>query len=141
MRFDLIDSVVEQSDDRIVIVKHLTNSEDYLQDHFASFPVMPGVLMLETMVQAARRLLVARDPACFRHVLGSVKALKYGDMVQPGDSLLVEVSLHKDEGNGEWTFKGTGSVVAPGHTGGAGDEGPNAVSGRFTLRPVRPTPV
>ena len=52
MKFDLIDRVLEQSDDRIVALKHVTRAEEYLQDHFPTFPVLPGVMMVETMVQA-----------------------------------------------------------------------------------------
>jgi|GEM_PF-2536853 len=57
MKFYLIDRVIEQTDDSIVALKALTNAEEYLDDHFPGFPVMPGVMMLETLVQAARRLI------------------------------------------------------------------------------------
>jgi 3-hydroxyacyl-[acyl-carrier-protein] dehydratase len=60
MHFRLIDAVVERGEDRIVAIKHVSSAEEYLQDHFPSFPVLPGVLMLEAMVQAGRELLEAR---------------------------------------------------------------------------------
>ena len=63
MHFDMIDHVAEQTEGRIVVHKTVSNAEEYLLDHFPGFPVLPGVLMLETMVQAARRLLAAKDPA------------------------------------------------------------------------------
>lgn len=134
MHFDLVDAVLEQEADRIVTVKQVTMAEEYLQDHFPSFPVLPGVLMIESLVQAARRLLADRDPTCSRHVLGSVKALKYGGFVRPGDTLRIEVSLTKDEGDGVFAFKGQGLVVGPQQADLA--EAPTAVSGRFTLRPL-----
>lgn len=134
MRFNLIDSVIEIDDARIVASKHVAATEPYLQDHFPTFPVMPGVLMLETMMQAARRLLARRDPSFSRHVLGSVHALKYGAMVRPGDTLVVEVSISKELADDVYEFKGRGAVRGEKtQDGGTGA----SVSGRFTLRPMR----
>jgi 3-hydroxyacyl-[acyl-carrier-protein] dehydratase len=134
MHFDLVDAVLEQDSERIVTIKQVTMAEEYLQDHFPSFPVLPGVLMIESLVQAARRLLVGRDPACSRHVLGSVKALKYGGFVRPGDTLRIEVTLTKAENDGVYAFKGQGLVIGPGVV--DLSAAPTAVSGRFTLRPL-----
>jgi len=134
MHFDLVDAVLEQGPDRIVTVKQVTMAEEYLQDHFPSFPVLPGVLMIESLVQAARRLLSDRDPSFARHVLGSVKALKYGGFVRPGDTLRIEVTLSKEDADGVFAFKGQGLVVSPGVV--DLSEAPTAVSGRFTLRPL-----
>ena len=51
MKFVLIDRIVELSrGERIVADKAVTLTEEYLADHFPDFPVLPGVLMLETMV-------------------------------------------------------------------------------------------
>jgi len=134
MHFDLVDHVLELDADRIVTIKQVTMAEEYLQDHFPSFPVLPGVLMIESLVQAARRLLRERDPALGRHVLGSVRALKYGGFVRPGDTLRIEVALAKEEADGVFAFKGQGLVIAPGATDLA--EAPTAVGGKFTLRPL-----
>ena len=57
MRFQLIDRVLEREPDRLVATKCVTNAEEYLADHFPGFPVLPGVLMLEALVQAGRILL------------------------------------------------------------------------------------
>jgi len=57
MHFDLIDSVIEKTLDRVVTIKNVSSAEEYLQDHFPTFPVLPGVMMLEAMVQAGRRML------------------------------------------------------------------------------------
>jgi 3-hydroxyacyl-[acyl-carrier-protein] dehydratase len=49
MRFQLVDRILEvEPGKRIRLVKNLTLAEEYLADHFPSFPVMPGVLMLQT---------------------------------------------------------------------------------------------
>ncbi len=134
MRFDLVDAVLEISADRIVAVKQVTAAEEYLGDHFPGFPVLPGVMMIEAMVQAARRLLERRE-AGGRLVLGGVRGLKYGGMVRPGDALRVEVALAGEAG-GVFEFKGAGTVVKPGGAS-APDAGRNAVAGRFSLRPIR----
>ncbi len=133
MHFALVDRVIERSDERIVAVKQVSRAEEYLQDHFADFPVLPGVMMLECLVQAARLL---GGEGMRRHVLGGVRALKYGRFVRPGEALVVEVVRGKTEGDAV-EFKGEGRVVAAGGTAPAGADAPVAVSGRFTLRPVR----
>jgi 3-hydroxyacyl-[acyl-carrier-protein] dehydratase len=134
MHFDLVDRVLEHTDTRIVTLKLVTAAEEYLQDHFATFPVLPGVLMLEAMVQAARRLVAGQVPQGSPLVLGKVRALKYGRFVKPGAALRVEVSLAKAE-RGTFDFRGQGTVLEPG--GPSGAEAPIAVSGRFLLRPVK----
>lgn len=135
MHFDLVDRVVEQAPDRIVTLKAVTGAEEYLQDHFPSFPVLPGVLMLESLVQAARRLLETRDPACARHVLYWTKAVRYSSFVRPGEVLRVEVSLTGSGAGTVHEFRGQGQVLRPGL---AIDEPPPiTVSGRFALGPCR----
>jgi 3-hydroxyacyl-[acyl-carrier-protein] dehydratase len=132
MRFELIDSVLEQSDDRIVAVKHVSLAEEYLADHFPTFPVLPGVMMLETLVQAARRMLAPRgDP---RLVLGEVKTLRFASFVRPGESLEVQVELVRALDGGAYLCRGTGRVCRREPQGPAGE---TAVSGRFTMRPIR----
>lgn len=135
MHFNLVDAVVERSETRIVTVKQVSSAEEYLQDHFPGFPVLPGVMMIESIVQAARLLLEPRVPGV-RLVLGSVRALKYGRFVRPGDSLRVEVTLHKENPDGSFEVKAEGIAVRTWQSGG-GESGPAAVAGRLVLRPVR----
>lgn len=135
MHFCLLDRIIEQSDDRIVTIKQVSASEEYLQDHFPAFPVLPGVFMVESLVQAARALL-AKRPECAaqRLVLGGVRAVKYGSFVRPGETLRVEVSLAKVNPDGSFDFKGEGTVI---RSPAAADEPQVAVSGRFTMRPIQ----
>ena len=129
MRYDLVDNVLEQAPDSIRTLKQVTAAEEYLADHFPGFPILPGVMMLESLAQAARVML--QDQAGEPLVLGGVKALKYGAMVKPGEALDVRVSLVKGpDSSGTYTCKGTGTVR------GGSLDGETAVSGRFTMRPI-----
>lgn len=138
MHFRLVDAVLERSEERIVTIKQVSSAEEYLQDHFPGFPVLPGVMMIEAMVQAGRELLGAEGKDGSRHVLGAVRGLKYGSFVKPGETLRVEVSVHKRLEGDAVEFKGEGTVIEAGRAA-AGDSqvARTAVSGRFTLRPVR----
>ncbi len=134
MRFELIDRVVERSDDRLVAIKLVSRAEEYLQDHFPTFPVLPGVMMLEAMVQAGRALVSGRlDPGAAPLVLGEVRALKYGKFVMPGASLRVEVGLRGEVGaDGACEIDAKAFLVEA-----DGSEGGVAASGRLGLRPAR----
>ena len=59
MRFSLIDAIIEQSPDRIVAVKQVSLAEEYLADHFPSFPVLPGVMMIEAIASPSSTSSVA----------------------------------------------------------------------------------
>ena len=53
MKFSLVDRILElQPPERIVAVKAVSMAEEYLADHFPTFPVLPGVMMLESMADA-----------------------------------------------------------------------------------------
>jgi 3-hydroxyacyl-[acyl-carrier-protein] dehydratase len=123
MRFNLIDRIVEvKPGQRLRAVKNLTLGEEYLADHFPTFPVMPGVLMLQTLVEAGAWLLRLSED--FRHsviVLREVKNIKYGNFMEPGRQMQVTVDL-AERGEGTAVFKGKGEV-----------EGQSTVSARLTL--------
>ena len=132
MQITLIDNVLEQSQDHIRAVKQVSASEEYLADHFPGFPILPGVMMIEVLVQAARTVLEARGAN--RYVLGEVKAMKYGTMVRPGEALEVQVDLLKEQDDGSWSCKGGGILRSE------DGDGETVLSGRFTMRPVREQP-
>ncbi|HWB55131.1 MAG TPA: hypothetical protein VG722_13095, partial [Tepidisphaeraceae bacterium] len=60
MKFNLLDKIEQISETRIVAVKQVSLAEEYLADHFPTFPVLPGVMMLEAATQAATWLLHRR---------------------------------------------------------------------------------
>ncbi len=99
MRLTLVDRIVDlEPGKQIRATKCLTMLEDYLQDHFPRFPVMPGVLMLESMYQTAAWLLRATDDFAHSMVLMSeVKNVKYSDFVEPGQTLCLHAELLKSD--------------------------------------------
>lgn len=145
MHFSLVDRILTLNAVRVVSLKHISSAEEYLGDHFPSFPVLPGVMTLESMVQAAR--VWSREYgatfALRRVVLGEVRALKYGALVRPGSTLRVEVACVV--GAEGIDCKGRALLVEPTDgwaLSGDVDEArlsglPVAASGRFVLREVK----
>jgi UDP-N-acetylglucosamine acyltransferase len=80
---------------RLVAHKNVTINEDFFQGHFPGVPLMPGVLMLETLTQVAAALVLEREgPMPMSRVyLHGVDAAKFRKQVVPGDQLRLEVSL------------------------------------------------
>lgn len=92
----LVDAVVEhESGRRIVAVKNVTVSEEYFQGHFPGVPLMPGVMMIESMVQVATLLLLEDQDGTqnARALLRGVNNAKFRRQVLPGDRLRLEVTL------------------------------------------------
>jgi 3-hydroxyacyl-[acyl-carrier-protein] dehydratase len=123
MRFVLIDRIVDLVPGQSVeAVKNLTMAEEYLGDHFPSFPVMPGVLMLEALTQAGAWLV--RETEDFAHsvvVLKQAKTIKFPSFVEPGRQLYLKVKM-LEHGPRESVLKGEGVI-----------DGQVMVQGRFTL--------
>jgi len=91
----LIDVVLEHEPGRRVkAVKNVSVNEDFFQGHFPGEPLMPGVLMIETMAQVAAILLLhgAGGERVGRAWLRGVDNAKFRSRVVPGDRLTVEVS-------------------------------------------------
>lgn len=110
MKFELLDKIELLSDSRIVALKQVSLAEEYLADHFPTFPVLPGVMMIEAMTQAAAWLLHHRSGfASSMAVLKEARNVKYGQFVAPGHALRVEVELNKPTDAGG-LFKAAGSV-------------------------------
>ena len=125
MRFHLVDRILElEPGKKIRMVKNLTLAEEYLADHFPGFPVMPGVLMLQTLVESAAWLLrVTEDYRYSVIALREVKNVKYGNFMEPGKSLITTVELEQSPGEGaEATLKGKGEM-----------DGQSTVSAKFMV--------
>lgn len=130
MRFQLVDRITAFTPGvKLSAIKRLTLGEEYLADHFPSFPVMPGVLMLETLVQAAAWLIRLTEEFTPTIVtLREVKGVKYGTFMPPGQtmSLSVEVQGSYNRELNTVSFKGTGE-----------QGGQSVVNARFVLTKYR----
>jgi 3-hydroxyacyl-[acyl-carrier-protein] dehydratase len=110
VKFNLIDKVESLSDEKIVAVKYVSLAEEYLADHFPTFPVLTGVMMLEAITQASAWLLHHRSRfAKSMAVLKEARNVKYGSFVAPGNFLRVEVEFNKPTDAGA-SFKANGFV-------------------------------
>jgi 3-hydroxyacyl-[acyl-carrier-protein] dehydratase len=123
MRFSQLDQVLElEPGVRIRAVKRLSPDEQYLKDHFPRFPVMPGVIMLESLYQASCWLV--RQSEGFAHsivLLKEARNIKYSDFVAPGQTLDVTAEILKQD-DVLTTLKAQGTV-----------NGNIAVAGRLVL--------
>jgi len=125
MNFALIDEILEVEKSRYIrATKTLSEHEDYLADHFPGNPVMPGVMVLEAMVQAAAWLLrISNDFKYSMVVLEEARNARYGKFVSPGEMLIIEARMLGSVEEKAVKFKSEVSV-----------EGQSVASARFTLR-------
>lgn len=123
MKFHLVDRIERiEPGRRIVTVKALSLAEEYLADHFPAFPVLPGVLMIEALVQSAAWLVRAAQGFAKSIVeLRSARNVRYASFVQPGSVLRCDATA-MEIGASSASFRAVGTV---------GDR--QAVSGRLDL--------
>lgn len=112
--FLLVDKVVElERNTRIFAVKNVTYNEPFFMGHFPGRPVMPGVLMLEALAQAAGLLAFdamgqVPDENNIYYFVG-IDSARFKRPVEPGDQLLLEASIDRVRA-GIWKFKGVARV-------------------------------
>ena len=96
----LVDAVTQHTPgQRIVAVKNVTVGEEFFQGHFPGTPLMPGVLMIESLTQVAALLLLAGGDRPAGHAwLRAVENAKFRRQVVPGDRLELEVTLGRRRG-------------------------------------------
>lgn len=123
MRFTLVDKILQlEAGKSITAIKNLSLAEEYLQDHFPGFPVMPGVLMIEALVQAGAWLMRYTDDFAYSTVLlKQTRAVKFNNFVSPGKTLNIHVELKSSDAE-SCVLQGLGTV-----------DGGTAVSAKLTL--------
>jgi len=121
--FLFVDKVVLMEEKKIVAEKSLAPELDFFRGHYPHFPIMPGVLTLESVFQAGAILLssiVGEAGAKGVPALTRIRDAKFKNMVRPGDVLTLEVELEEQVGPAFY-MKGIASA-----------NGKLAVSVRFT---------
>ncbi|MDO9313834.1 MAG: 3-hydroxyacyl-ACP dehydratase FabZ [Burkholderiaceae bacterium] len=110
----LVDRVLElKKNDFIRALKNVSINEPYFSGHFPQRPVMPGVLMIEALAQAAAILgfetldILPEDDALF--YFAGIDGARFKRPVEPGDQLIMEVKLDRQK-SGIFKFKARGTV-------------------------------
>jgi UDP-3-O-[3-hydroxymyristoyl] N-acetylglucosamine deacetylase / 3-hydroxyacyl-[acyl-carrier-protein] dehydratase len=97
--FVMLDRVIELTADTLTAIKNVTINEPFFQGHYPGNPVMPGVMMIEAMAQAAGILMIRRTTMEGKTALFmSCDKVKWRKPVRPGDQLTVQVKLTKVRG-------------------------------------------
>ena len=97
----MVDRVEEITADRAVGIKNVSINEPFFQGHFPDFPVMPGVLIVESMAQVGAVWLLSQEPdreARLRDKLvlfAAIEQARFRKPVFPGDELRIEMRLLK----------------------------------------------
>jgi 3-hydroxyacyl-[acyl-carrier-protein] dehydratase len=91
--FLFVDEITEASNEKIVANHVFTENEFFFKGHFPEYPVVPGVILVETMAQAGgaglRKLGIIGDGALF--FLATVDKVKFRRQVRPGDNVRCEI--------------------------------------------------
>lgn len=111
--FLMIDRIVDIVPDKSAVgIKNVTINEPFFQGHFPGHPVMPGVLIIESMAQTAGVLVVLSSGKQSEGKLVyfmSVDQARFRKPIVPGDSVRIRVEKQRNRGN-VWKFKGEARV-------------------------------
>ncbi|MBR72457.1 MAG: 3-hydroxyacyl-[acyl-carrier-protein] dehydratase FabZ [Rhodospirillaceae bacterium] len=111
--FLLVDKVIKvKRDESAIGIKNVTINENHFQGHFPKRPVMPGVLIIESMAQTAAVLVVASlgpEMAGKLVYFMSVENCRFRKPVFPGDQIQIHVSK-KHRRRNVWKFEATATV-------------------------------
>jgi len=103
--FLLVDRIEEMREDWIVGIKNVTVNEPFFQGHFPDLPVMPGVLIIESMAQVGAVLLLTYGPKRGENyddkvvLFAGIEKARFRKPVLPGDQLRIELQVLKRKGS------------------------------------------
>ena len=101
--FLLIDRVIEfHSLQRLVALKNVTINEPFFQGHFPGFPVMPGVLIIESLAQAGAAMVLKSFPEQTENkifLFSGIEKMRFRKPVYPGEQLYLHVEYLKNKMN------------------------------------------
>ena len=101
--FLMIDRVEEiNKGESLIALKNITITEPWFTGHFPAEPIMPGVLILEALAQAAAILAYCsfgHDPKKSLYLLGSIHNVRFKQVVRPGDQLLLHIKFISSKGH------------------------------------------
>jgi 3-hydroxyacyl-[acyl-carrier-protein] dehydratase len=107
----LVDRVVELDPRvRIKALKNVSANEPYFQGHFPDYPVMPGVLILESLAQASALLAFSEqteDDSLY--FFAGIDNARFKKVVTPGDQLILNAEVDRYK-SGIWKFKAFATV-------------------------------
>ncbi|WP_024832404.1 3-hydroxyacyl-ACP dehydratase FabZ [Ruminiclostridium josui] len=93
--FLLVDKVIElEPGKKVVAVKNVSSNEPFFQGHFPEYPIMPGVLIVEALAQAAGiAVAVLEENKGKLGVFAGIEEMKFKNQVMPGDVLTLEAEI------------------------------------------------
>ncbi len=96
----LVDRIIEMSGDRVVGLKNVTANEPFFEGHFPSYPIMPGVLVVEALAQCGGVLALHDMPDRASKVVlfSAIDNCRFRVPVTPGDQLRLELVILRKRG-------------------------------------------
>jgi len=93
--FLLVDKVIEvEPGKKTVAIKNVTANEPFFQGHFPGNPIMPGVLIVEALAQAAGIAVAIQEESKNKlGVFAGIESMKFKKQVVPGDTLTLEAEI------------------------------------------------
>ena len=93
--FLMVDKIISLDETTVVGIKNVTFDEPYFQGHFPNEPIMPGVLLVESLAQCGGILILSTidDPEKYSTYFLKIDKLKFKHKVVPGDTVILRMEL------------------------------------------------
>lgn len=101
MRWFLIDKILELKKGKFCrAIKNIALGQDYVDDHFPSFPIMPNSLIIESIAQTGGILVGHINDFKYKVVLAKIEKAVFLKMAHPGDQLILEAEIVEEREEG-----------------------------------------